>query len=144
MYEDILLPTDGGAGMDAVIDHATGLAAEHDATVHGLYVADTASLRDVPMEASMEGVSQALTQEGQTALEQIERRADEATIETDLVEGSPARQITSYAEEHPCDLIVMGTHGRSGMDRILLGSVAERVVRSAPVPVMTVRVDAAD
>ena len=142
MYDDILLPTDGSAGMETVIDHAADLADVHDATLHALYVADTASLTDVPMEASMEGVSQALKQEGETALEHAERRAAEAVpVETDLIEGSPAREITAYAADHPADVIVMGTHGRSGMDRLLLGSVAERVVRSSPVPVLTVRVD---
>jgi nucleotide-binding universal stress UspA family protein len=141
MYDDILLPTDGSAGMETVIDHAADLAAAHGATLHALYVVDTASLTDVPMEASMEGVSQALTQEGKTALEQVERRTSgDASVETDLVEGSPAREITNYATDNPADIVVMGTHGRSGMDRLLLGSVAERVVRSSPVPVLTVRV----
>ena len=142
MYDDILLPTDGSAGMETVIDHAADLAGAHDATLHALYVADTASLTEVPIEASMEGVSQALQQEGETALEQVERRvADDVSVATDLIEGSPAREITTYAAENPADIVVMGTHGRSGMDRLLLGSVAERVVRSSPVPVLTVRVD---
>ena len=144
MYDDILLPTDGSPGMEKVIDHAAGLAAAHDATLRALYVVDTASLTDIPMEASMEGVSQALEREGQSALEQVQRRAEEASVETDLVEGSPASDITAYAAENPCDIVVMGTHGRSGMNRLLLGSVAERVVRSAPVPVLTVNVDNAD
>jgi len=141
MYDDILVPTDGSAGMQSAIDHATELASEHDATVHGLYVVDTASLTDLPMEASMDGVSQALRQEGETALEQLERRAGDVPVRTDVVEGSPARDITSYAADNPCDLVVMGTHGRSGVDRLLLGSVAERVVRSSPVPVLTVGVE---
>jgi nucleotide-binding universal stress UspA family protein len=142
MYDDILLPTDGSAGMEIVIDHAADLADAHDATLRALYVADTASLSEVPIEASMEGVSQALQQEGETALEQVKRRvADDVSVATDLIEGSPAREITTYAAENPADIVVMGTHGRSGMDRLLLGSVAERVVRSSPVPVLTVRVD---
>jgi len=141
MYDDILVPTDGSAGMQSVIDHASTLAAEHGATLHGLYVVDTASLTDLPMEASMDGVSQTLRQEGESALQQLERRADAVPVETAIVEGSPARDINTYAAENPCDLIVMGTHGRSGVDRLLLGSVAERVVRSSPVPVLTVRVD---
>jgi len=140
MYDAILVPTDGSAGMQRVIDHAASLAAEHGATVHGIYVVDTASLRDGPMEASMEGVSEALRQEGETALKQAQRRADVA-VETNMVEGSPAREITNFAAEHSVDLIVMGTHGRSGVDRLLMGSVAERVVRSSPVPVTSVRVE---
>jgi nucleotide-binding universal stress UspA family protein len=144
MYDDILLPTDGSTGMEKVIDHAASLAAEHDAILHALYVVDTASLMDIPMEASMDGISQALEREGESALEQVKSRTDDASVETDLIEGSPAREITGYAAENPCDLVVMGTHGRSGMNRLLLGSVAERVVRSAPVPVLTVNVEDAD
>lgn len=140
MYDDILLPTDGSAGMETVIDHAASLADEHDATLRALYVVDTASLTDVPMEASFEGVNEALRQEGESALENVERRVDDVPVETDLIEGSPAREIVRYAEENPCDVVVMGTHGRSGVDRLLLGSVAERVVRSSPTPVLTVRV----
>jgi nucleotide-binding universal stress UspA family protein len=141
MYDDILVPTDGSAGMQSVVDHAVTLAEEHGATVHGLYVVDTASLTDVPMEASMDGVSQALREEGNMALEQLERSAGDVPVVTAVVEGSPSRDITEYAAENPCDLVVMGTHGRSGVDRLLLGSVAERVVRTSPVPVLTVRVE---
>jgi nucleotide-binding universal stress UspA family protein len=141
MYDDILVPTDGSAGMQSVVDHAVTLAEKHGATVHGLYVVDTASLTDVPMEASMDGVSQALREEGNMALEQLERSAGDVPVVTAVVEGSPSRDITEYAAENPCDLVVMGTHGRSGVDRLLLGSVAERVVRTSPVPVLTVRVE---
>jgi len=140
MYDDILVPTDGSAGMGRVIDHAESLAREHGATVHGLYVVDTASWTGLPMESSFEGVGEALREQGESALRQLERRVGEAPVRTETREGSPARLIVEFAAEEECDLVVMGTHGRSGVDRLLLGSVAERVVRSAPVPVLTVRV----
>lgn len=140
MYEHILLPTDGSPGMDEIIDHALELARIHDATVHALYVVNTASLSDLPMESAWEGVNQALTQEGERAIQTIESRAEGVTVESTLLDGSPAREIVGYAKEHGVDVIVMGTHGRSGFDRLLLGSVAERVVRSSPVPVLTIRV----
>jgi hypothetical protein len=57
----------------------------------------------------------------------------------DAVIGTPAWAIIEYAEAHDIDLIVMGTHGRGGMSHLLMGSVAERVVRTAPCPVLTVR-----
>jgi nucleotide-binding universal stress UspA family protein len=140
MYDDILVPTDGASGMASVIDHAASLATIHDATVHGLYVVDTASLTDVPMETTLDGVNRALHDEGAEALNDLEQRVGDVPVETTAVEGSPARDIVAYAEESETDVIVMGTHGRSGVDRLLLGSVAERVVRSSPVPVLTVRV----
>lgn len=140
MYDDILVPTDGASGMASVIDHAASLATIHDATVHGLYVVDTASLTDVPMETTLDGVNRALHDEGAEALNDLEQRVGDVPVETTAVEGSPARDIVAHAEESETDVIVMGTHGRSGVDRLLLGSVAERVVRSSPVPVLTVRV----
>lgn len=140
MYDRILVPTDGSGGMGAVIDHAVGLAEKHDAVLHGLYIINTASLTDLPMESSWEGLSRALEQEGRVALDDLEERASAVTSETSLTDGSPAKEIVRYAEDEECDLIVMGTHGRSGVDRLLLGSVAERVVRSSAVPVLTVRV----
>ncbi len=141
MYDDILLPTDGSAGMTRVIEYAVGLAGIHDATLHGLYVVDTASLSDVPIEMTLEGVDQAFREEGEAALAEIERLAEDVPVETHIEEGSPATDIVAFGEESDADVIVMGTHGRSGVDRLLLGSVAERVVRSSPIPVLTVHVD---
>jgi nucleotide-binding universal stress UspA family protein len=141
MYDDILMPTDGSAGMDRVIEQAAGLAATHDATIHALYAIDSGSYTTLSMETSWEGFSDLLQQEGDTALSEVERLVgDRAHVERVVVEGHPAREIVDYARDSKCDLIVMGTHGRGGLDRLLLGSVAERVVRTAEVPVMTVRV----
>jgi nucleotide-binding universal stress UspA family protein len=68
-------------------------------------------------------------------------RADaaEVTLATDLVYGSPARAIVDYADGHGVDHVVVGSHGRDGVSRVLLGSVAERVVRRSSVPVTVVR-----
>ena len=140
MYDHILVPTDGSAGMETVIEHAVSLAQLHGGTLHGLYVVNTAALTDLPMESSWEGVSQALEQEGQVALDEVEQLARDVPVEMTRTEGSPAREIVSYAEDNDVDVIVMGTHGRSGVNRLLLGSVAERVVRSSSVPVLTIRV----
>lgn len=145
MYDEILLPTDGSAGMDTVIEHAMSLAREHGATIHAVYVINTANLSDIPLESSWEGVSNALEAEGRTALNEVERRiGDEVPLETTLIEGSPATEVVNYGTEHNCDLIVMGTHGRSGVDRLLLGSVAERIVRTSPIPVLTIRVNSSE
>jgi hypothetical protein len=61
------------------------------------------------------------------------------TVEYRLVEGEPVREILRAARETACDLIVTGTHGRSGLDRLLMGSVAEQLLRKAPCPVLTVK-----
>lgn len=141
LYDDVLVPTDGSAGMDRVIRHASDLARVHDATVHGLYVLDAGSFSDLPMETSYEGIRTFLEDEGRAALEELETLVDDAVpVETEIREGTPHREIVDYARESDCDVVVMGTHGRSGIDRLLLGSVAERVVRESAVPVLTVRV----
>jgi len=145
LYDHILLPTDGSAGIERAITHAEELARVHDATIHALYVIDATSFTGLPMETSWDGVRNVLESEGETALEEVRRLVDDdIAVETDTVEGTPSSEIVAYASRHPVDLVVMGTHGRGGIDRLLLGSVAERVVRKAPVPVTTVRVTGPD
>lgn len=144
MYDDILVPTDGSPGSDRIIEHAAALADEHGATLHLLYVVNTASFANLPMESSFEGIASMLEEEGETALNDAEATvgtvAPDVTVERVIREGSPAPEIVGYATEAGCDLVTMGTHGRGGINRLLLGSVAERVVRKSPVPVLTVRV----
>jgi nucleotide-binding universal stress UspA family protein len=140
MYERILVPTDGSSEVDTVLDHAAALAAVHDAELHALYVINTAGYAGLPGDGTVGGLSAMLREQGETALDRAEERAGEQLTERVLVEGTPSAKIVDYAEAADCDLIVMGTHGRGGIDRLLLGSVAERVVRTASVPVLTVRV----
>jgi len=142
-YEHILVPTDGSDATREAVAHAVDLAAEHDATIHALYVVNSASFAGLPMDSSWESVASMLNEEGASALDDVESLADEhgVPVERALVDGNPSREIVRYAEEEGCDLVVMGTHGRGGIDRLLLGSVAEKVVRSSSVPVLTVRVD---
>jgi nucleotide-binding universal stress UspA family protein len=140
MYDDVLVPTDGSAGMGRVSDQAGALAEAHGAVVHGLYVADTTSWTGLPLESSFEGIGETLRDDGTAALERLAAALETVPVRTAIREGSPAREIVDFAVERGCDVVVMGTHGRSGVDRLLLGSVAERVVRSSPVPVLTVRV----
>ena len=128
------------------MEHAIELAKVHGATIHAVYVVNTASFATLPLETSWEGVGSMLREDGEVALERVEELAENAgvPVETHLVEGSPSREVVRFAEECDVDCIVMGTHGRGGIDRLLLGSVAERVVRAASVPVTTVRVGEAD
>ena len=140
MYERILVPTDGSPEVDAVLDHAAGLAATHDADLHVLYVINTAGYAGLPGDGAVGGLSAMMNEQGETALDRAAERVGDRLTERVLVEGTPSEEIIDYAEEADCDLVVMGTHGRGGIDRLLLGSVAERVVRTSPVPVLTVRV----
>lgn len=146
MYNRILVPTDGSEEGEHAVAHALDLAEAHGAAVHTLYVVNTASYAGLPMESSWEGVDELLRADAEAALEAVEEMATDRSIEieTAISEGSPSRQIVRYAESEGCDLIVMGTHGRGGLDRLLLGSVTEKVVRSSSVPVLTVSLKEGD
>lgn len=141
MYDDILLPTDGSEQSFKAAAHALDLASTYDATLHALYVIDTrTSLLAVSKADVRETLREVGEQASTDAFSRLEPLAQEAGVEfvTGVVEGSPEERIVDYATEHSVDLIVMGTHGRTGLGRRLLGSVTEQVVRSAPVPVLTV------
>lgn len=141
MYSEILFPTDGGQASEAAMDHAVELAAETDARLHALYVLDTTSYP--ALDAGREAVRSALEEEGKTALEAVTDAAEAAGVSavSELVSETPHRGIMEYATANNVDLIVMGTHGRTGLDRYLLGSVTERVVRTSEIPVLTVRAE---
>ena len=144
-FERILVPTDGSDGASVAIDCATDLATTYDAALHAVSVVDTGGMAtDVQFDAAMDQ----LQERAQTAVETIADAANEAGVEdtpTAVLEGRAHDAIESYAEDERIDLIVMGTHGRSGLDRYLLGSVAEKLVRTTSIPVLTVRLpDAAD
>ena len=142
MYDCILVPTDGSTETERAVEHAVELAAAHGADLHAVYVVNSATFAGLPMETSWEGVGDVLREEGEAALARVEELAADrgVPVETRLLDGSPSRRIVEYAESEDCDLVVMGTHGRGGIDRLLLGSVAEGVVRACSVPVLTVQV----
>jgi nucleotide-binding universal stress UspA family protein len=138
-YTDILVPTDGSEGAEAAIGPAVDIASTYDARVHALSVIDTMAM-GVDVRSDM--ILETLEESARSAVETIDEQAAHASVsavETAIQHGYPYRAIRSYVEENDIDLIVMGTHGRSGIERYLLGSVAEKTVRTSPVPVMTVR-----
>ncbi len=140
MYENILIPTDGSDTAEMAVNEGIGLAKAVGAKVYGLYVIDTSAFSGVPTEAVWESMKVLLEEEGKKALATIEKMAGEGRVEFEalLNEGSPYKNIIEIAEDKKVDLIVMGTAGRVGLDRFLLGSVAEKVVRTAPCPVTVV------
>jgi nucleotide-binding universal stress UspA family protein len=137
-YETILIPTDGSAGARYAARHGLTLAASLDATVTVLSVVDDVLLGlDVRSTISQRGGEQAATD----AIEDIKSDAEMygvSEVVTHVEHGAPDEEIRNYVESNDVHAIVMGTTGRRGTERILLGSVAEKTVRSAPVPVITV------
>jgi nucleotide-binding universal stress UspA family protein len=141
MYERILVPIDGSRQADRALDHALDLAETYDAEIHLLFAVDAAT---IPSEIEATSVEEKLTKYGETTTDSAAERAEEAGVErvrTKVARGTPHRAILDYADENDSDLIVMGTHGRTGIDRYLLGSVTEKVVRLADAPVLTVHAE---
>ncbi len=138
MYDEILIPTDGGPAAHTAVSHAINLAQGFDARVHALFVVDAGAY--APMGSGAAVLMDALRADGEDAVQQVTERATEVGLDTvdTVTTGTAHSQIIEYADQNAIDLIVMGTHGRQGLDRYLLGSVTERVVRSADVPVLTV------
>ena len=137
-YTDILLPTDGSDVATDAVDVGLDIAVTYGARVHALSVVET-----VVLGADATGdVFDTIEEVARDAVEAVADRAERAgvdAIETAVEFGHPYRAIRQYTDEHDIDLVVMGTHGRSGIERYLLGSVTEKTLRTSTVPVLTVR-----
>ncbi|SFK68527.1 Nucleotide-binding universal stress protein, UspA family [Halogranum rubrum] len=139
-YRNVLVPTDGSTCAETAVALGIDLSAVDDATLHLLSVVDIASLgMDTRVELQIEGFEQ----RAEETVADAATTAREGGVETvtTAVETSTSihRAILSYVENHDIDVVVVGTHGRTGFDRYLLGSVTEKLVRTSPVPVLTVR-----
>ncbi|GAB3023077.1 universal stress protein [Natronobiforma cellulositropha] len=137
MFDTIVVATDGSTSVTRAIDVALDLAARFDADVHALSVVDEREV-DASPEELRDDLEQALERHAESALATVDDRAGSG-VTTAVHTGRPAEVICDYARDHDADLLVTGTRGRHGENRLLLGSVAERVVRTAPIPVLTVR-----
>jgi nucleotide-binding universal stress UspA family protein len=132
----ILHPTDFSTHSDYAFRLACSLARDHGARVIAVHVMrHPIAYGEVGAYAAEENERPALLAD----LERLQAPDDYPPIEHRLVEGDPAGEIVQLAEETQCDLIVMGTHGRRGLSRLVMGSVAENVIRHAPCPVLTVK-----
>lgn len=130
-FERILCPIDFSAGSEAALAYASVLAKESGAELHLVYVyeetiAYTEGLGSYVPPADLEPDKERLNNT---------RPTEDVAIRHEFVVGHPADALVDYATDNNIDLIVMGTHGRTGLSRLLMGSVAEAVVRRAPCPV---------
>jgi len=148
-YSNVLVPTDGSELAGRALEEALTVAGE-DATIHVVYVVDDAAVaelaagtgpEDVSIEANVGELFERFEAVGESAVEELRAAAAEQGVDvtTDMRQGVPEDEIIGYAEEAGVDAIVMGTHGRRGLRRYVLGSTTERVLRRAPVPVLAVR-----
>jgi universal stress protein A len=145
MFNRILVPTDFSPPSDAALEYARILAAKFGSTLRILHVIDdpSASSEFVAdgFAPSTEDIQAALLEHARKSLDRLMNLVDRSryNAHVDAVIGTPAEAIINYASATGTSLIVMGTHGRTGLAHLLMGSVAEQVVRTAPCPVLTVR-----
>lgn len=138
MFDRVVVATDGSESVERAIDVGLDVADRFDAEVHAVTVIDTTEVDSAP-QTLREEYRVALESQAETALDRVSSREDAPAITTAIREGRPETEIRAYTREVDADLLVSGTRGRHGEHRPLLGSVAEHLVRSASVPVLTVR-----
>jgi nucleotide-binding universal stress UspA family protein len=141
-YGDVLIPTDGSDAANAAVEHGLVIADRYDGTVHALSVVDLNSLAgSYDVGPGISTVIDAWSDDCERAVATVADAAEERGIDvvTEVVQGTPYRAITDYVDAAGIDLVTMGTHGRTGIERYLVGSVTERVVRTSDVPVLTTR-----
>jgi nucleotide-binding universal stress UspA family protein len=138
-FNKILIPTDGSEYTKEAIKKGLELAKVLDAEVTALYVVDQTSFINFPMDSTIVSVYSLLEKEGKDAVDFIKSEGAKLglNVNVKIEEGSPPRKILETSKQF--DLIVMGTLGRTGVSKLLLGSVAEKVVRFAECPVLVVR-----
>ncbi len=137
MYDQILFPTDGSEPSESVLKYALQIAAEHEATIHVLNVVD---ISHDSLSGMQDDVDDTLEQEGTEIVDEAAQRATEHGIDvvSEVLHGDPYEAIVEYSTQSAIELIVIPTHGRRGLQRFLLGSVTERVINTADVPVIAV------
>lgn len=138
--DDILVPTDGSPYADAAVAHALALGERFSARIHALHVVNVGAAAANPSYEPPTTHLEDLRSQGEAATEAIADRAHAVDLdaETHVEYGLPASYILDYAREHEIGLIAMGTAGRTGLNRFLLGSTTERVIRHADRPVLAV------
>ncbi|MDQ1261499.1 MAG: hypothetical protein QG575_680 [Euryarchaeota archaeon] len=140
MFEKILVATDGSEHGLRAAKVALGLGKISGGKVTAIYVADTNRTSHLPDDMLLFSIRELLLKEGKEALRHVETLAKhmDVAFESVVVEGNPGSEIVSYAQSAGMDIIIMGAVGRTGLDKFLLGSVAEKVVRSSKIPVLTI------
>ncbi len=140
----ILFPTDFSNGARAAMDHAVSLASDYKAKLILLYVIQDISIAEWYIPSSL-SVTDLVEEMQKSAWKEMDKWTAEVSAKVGdvakaVVRGVPFVEIIKTAKEKNADLIVIGTHGRTGIDHMLFGSTAEKVVRKAPCPVLTVRI----
>jgi nucleotide-binding universal stress UspA family protein len=140
----ILYPTDFSESSLEALKYGISFAKEYGAKLTVMHVVNEQIFSEglsLPRVVSMEDVEREMVAEAERQLKVIIPLEDRAGLDWEVVikKGNPFLEIIRYAHEQDADLIIIGTHGRSGIEHIIFGSTAERVVRKAPCPVLSVK-----
>jgi nucleotide-binding universal stress UspA family protein len=137
----ILVPTDGSDYSTRAAEYAISIAKMHDAQIIFAYVVDEIVVDQFSKASEREAIESDLKKSGQRAIKYVVNLAEAAGVKatSKLVKGRPFEQIVNLAKSFEIDLIVMGTYGHRGAERILIGSVAERVIEYSPCPVLVIK-----
>ena len=148
-FKKIMIATDGSNCSKQVADRGIELAKLSSGTVYAVYVVSMIYLPSMygdylsPMNMNTywESIREAFKTQGQQAVNYIKDLGEMKGIKVEpvLLEGNPSAELIRYAEEEKMDIVIMGTLGKTGLDRMLLGSVAGNIVRHSKVPVMVIR-----
>ncbi len=139
MYKKILVPTDGSEFAKKAQMHALFLAKVSGAEIVAVSVTENNFVNGLPLDDEIYQLNQVLNERSEENLKEFDKlNEDDIKITHVIREGSPARVILEVANEEQTDLIVMGSSGKSGFDRFIMGSVADKVVNSAKCAVLVV------
>jgi nucleotide-binding universal stress UspA family protein len=139
LFNRILIATDGSKYSLGAAVEGIEIARVHGSKVFVLYVIDMRALITVNSMPVPENMYLLLQEEGTRAVSQIKEMAGDLPVETFVLSGYPGSTIVEFAKDNDTDLIVVGTLGKSGIEALLLGSVASKVIRHAPCPVLVVK-----
>ncbi|MFP8953769.1 universal stress protein [Natrialbaceae archaeon A-arb3/5] len=144
-FDTLLIPTDGSDPAEAAARRGFDLAEQFGADVHVLSVADSSIATGTGYSGDSASIRSRLRRKADARSRSLTERASDRGLDATAAvrEGIPAKEIVSYANDQGVDAIVIGTTGRSGLTRAIVGSVADKVVRTATVPVVTITPDAA-
>jgi len=140
MYENVLVPTDGSDHADRGVEHALDLAAAHGARLHVLFVVDETTHGTTPALSSYEAFLEDVSEQAEEIAEEVVEDATERGVDATMSvrRGVPHEVILRYADDEDIDIVVMGKRGATGVEAPHLGSVTNRVLRGASIPVMPV------
>jgi len=139
LFTNILVATDGSDRNITAVEEAIRIATGCGAALNAVYVIDAGTFESASADVVMEDTYRIIKAEAEQALKQVRSLSGNIEVKTTVIEGKPAQEIVRFATAEKIDLIVIGTQGKKGIERILLGSVAESIIRLAGCKVLVVK-----